>query len=187
MLAFEGIYRSGIYLLELKGGPDPPFLALIGITLIANAVGGVIYVLSRKEADVKHPKPEDVALNSLSEEGMRFILFAAGTAFLAGIGQTCGFSLSINWHPWINRFGWPGVWGSAVSSLAFTALHVRRDGRLSGFMPIIPSTIFTLGLIQHGPLAAATLHLVYNAEGQLWIKLAERRERRTAEQSQNST
>jgi hypothetical protein len=177
LLIYEAIYRASTYLLNLEGGIGPPFSGLLIATICANFLGSWIYMLSRKQ-DQALPdteNPERVALLSLAEEGLRAIVFGVTFSVLAGVNHLLGYqSISYHIHPWIDRLGWPGIWAALISSVVFTTIHVRKNGTTSGFLPIIPSILFTLALINHGVLAAAVLHLVYNGEGMAWLALRKR-------------
>lgn len=177
-LACEGIYRSMEYLLQVeRASTGPPFYMLVIMTSTASLIGWMIYFRRKKPDD---PPPvrslENVALQSIAEESFRFLVFGIVFGALAGVNSLLGYqSISYHLHPWIDRLGWPGMWAALISSFAFTALHVRKDGNVSGFMPIIPSVIFTLALVNYGVLAATVLHLVYNGEGMAWLAFAKRR------------
>ena len=175
LVAFQGIYTSGIYLLDLKGGDGPTIWLLTCMTIVANAVGGIAYCVRRGE---KSPTPteeiEHVAMQTIAEEGFRFIVFAVVFSVLTWFSALLGYSISFFLHPWLDCLGWPGMWAAALSSLAFTAAHVRKDDSMSGFMPIVPSAIFTLALVNYGPIVSTFLHLLYNAEGMAWVALGRR-------------
>lgn len=180
VFVLEGIYRSSLYLLNFRlGDTGPPLAALLFGLFAWSFFGCVLYVFFGYRRQEELPRAADsyeaIASQTIMEEVIRFVAFMIVFGLCLGVSKLLGLSHEGNPHPWISHLGWPGIVAGLVSNLVFTALHVRKDGELSGFMPIVPGTIFTVALLNDGLMAAIILHLAYNTLGYGCIKAVARR------------
>lgn len=172
MLSLQGIYSLGAYTLNVPQGAGPPFWWVVLATLALNAFASALSRMARKSGAT--PALPEAAKNwelligqSMAEEAFRFLIFIAVFAMIAGVNQLIHYSPSFKPPIWIGRLGWAGVTGGVVANLAFRQIHKTSEGKIHVFAPALPGAIFTLALINWGPLAASALHIAYNACGKI--------------------
>jgi hypothetical protein len=173
MLSLQGIYSLGAYTLNVPEGTGPPFWWVVLATVALNTIVSTLNHMARKSRAMPVDLPaaaknwELLIGQSMAEEAFRFLTLIAIFAMIAGLNRLIHYSPSFKPPIWIGRLGWAGVTSGVVANLVFRQIHKTSEGKIHVFAPAVPGAIFTLALINWGPLAASALHIAYNACGKI--------------------
>lgn len=187
LLALQIVYWSARYLVGVEDGIGPPFLLIFAIVLGFNLGWSGLCRLFRKERLEFTRSYRDLALElsavAMGEEGLRAVF----AYIVYGIAYVCydhsRYEPSCHIHPWIDAWGWPGVISVMIANVAFAAAHVvlkPKHGLQAGWLgPLLVGMLFSVGLLNWGPVAAIALHVAYNLLG---LTLVYRQNKRRLEQ-----
>lgn len=174
LIALQLIYWSGRYLLDMNGGTGPPFLAVLACVLLFNLFWSGLGRLQKTpppliEREKYQERLIELCAVGASEEGARALLTFIIYAITHALYEWRWWGTTSHVHTWIDAWGWPGIVSVAISNVLFALAHVvapSKYGLRTGWLgPLLVGTLFSVGLLNWGPMGAIALHTAYNALG----------------------